>query len=65
MAKKQTLGQKLSKAFSPQETISKPAAAILGICMFVVVILAWYACTKSGAVDPMFLPSPEKQSRRV
>lgn len=60
MAKKQTVGQKLSKAFSPQETISKPAAAILGICMFVIVMLAWYACTKSGAVDPMFLPSPEK-----
>ena len=60
MAKKETIGHKLSKAFSPLERISKPAAAILGICMFVIVILAWYICTKTGAVKPMFLPSPEK-----
>lgn len=59
MAKKQTVGQKLSKAFSPKETISKKSLAILGIIMFVGIMITWYFVTKLGLVDSMFLPSPK------
>ncbi len=58
MAKKQSVGKKISKAFSPMEEISKPVSLILGICMFVIVIFVWYILTATGKVDSMFLPSP-------
>lgn len=60
MAKTQTVGQKLSKAFSPKETLSKTTVGILGIIMFVIIMVTWYVVTKLGLVDPMFLPSPKE-----
>lgn len=58
MAKNQTLGIKVSKAFSPMESISKPAMVVLGTAMFAIFIGVWYILTATGKVDSIFLPSP-------
>jgi len=51
---------RLKKAFSPQEGISKKSYFIIAVVSFMVIFAAWTLATELGLVNPLFLPTIPK-----
>ena len=55
-----SISVRLKGAFTPKGRISRKSGFIVSIAGFAILMAAWWFVTATGAVNPMFVPSPAK-----